>query len=141
MVLLVHNRYRTTGGEERAVADLRWLVGEHMGEPVEVLERDSARLSRARAAAGMLRGGTHPEELAEPGQRERARHQEGVGGRAQAALLAGEPGPVDRRLRARVAATVQPHAGQGVAPVAARAVLPSREARPDRAYQPVVVQV
>ena len=42
MILLVHNRYRTTGGEERAVSDLRWLIAEHLGEPVEVLQRAPA---------------------------------------------------------------------------------------------------
>ena len=73
MVLLLHNRYRTTGGEERAVDDLRWLIAEHMGEEVEVLERDSATLSPARAAAGMLRGGLAPEEVAEAVRRTGAR--------------------------------------------------------------------
>lgn len=63
MVLLLHNRYRTTGGEERAVADLRWLVAEHLGEEVEVLERDSAQLGPARAAAGLLLGGLDPDEV------------------------------------------------------------------------------
>src|SRR3712207_8909122 len=37
------------------------------------------------------------------------------------------------------AAAVQPHAGHGVAPVAARAVLAAREARPHGADQAVVV--
>src|ERR1700676_1137563 len=37
MVLFLHNRYRTTGGEERAVEDLMWLVGEHLGEPAGLL--------------------------------------------------------------------------------------------------------
>jgi glycosyltransferase involved in cell wall biosynthesis len=73
LILLLHNRYRTTGGEERAVADLRWLIGEHMGEAVEVLERDSARLSAARATAGMLRGGLDPEEVAAAVRRTGAR--------------------------------------------------------------------
>ena len=31
MILLLHNRYRTTGGEERVVDDLLWLVREHLG--------------------------------------------------------------------------------------------------------------
>ena len=30
MVLFLHNRYRTTGGEERAVEDLMWLVRERL---------------------------------------------------------------------------------------------------------------
>jgi glycosyltransferase involved in cell wall biosynthesis len=57
MVLFLHNRYRTTGGEERAVAELIALVRERLGEPAGLLERDSARLGRGRAAAGLLRGG------------------------------------------------------------------------------------
>jgi glycosyltransferase involved in cell wall biosynthesis len=63
MVLFLHNRYRSTGGEERAVEDLMWLVREHLGEPAELLERDSASLSRGRAAAGLLRGGLAPEDV------------------------------------------------------------------------------
>ena len=47
MVLFLHNRYRTTGGEERAVEDLMWLVRERLGEPAELLARDSAGLGRA----------------------------------------------------------------------------------------------
>jgi glycosyltransferase involved in cell wall biosynthesis len=63
MVLFLHNRYRSTGGEERAVEDLMWLVREHLGEPAELLARDSASLGRGRAAAGLLRGGLAPEEV------------------------------------------------------------------------------
>src|SRR3954451_7121841 len=73
MVLLVHNRYRTTGGEERAVSDLRWLIAEHMAEPVEVLERDSSELGRGRAALGLLRGGLDPEDVYEAVRRTGAR--------------------------------------------------------------------
>jgi glycosyltransferase involved in cell wall biosynthesis len=64
MVLFLHNRYRTTGGEERAVEDLMWLVREHLHEPAELLARDSASLGRARAAVGLLRGGLDPDEVA-----------------------------------------------------------------------------
>jgi glycosyltransferase involved in cell wall biosynthesis len=64
MVLFLHNRYRTTGGEERAVEDLMWLVREHLGEPVELLARDSGSLGSTRAAAGLLRGGLQPDEVA-----------------------------------------------------------------------------
>ena len=64
MILVLHNRYRTTGGEERAVADLLWLARERLGEDVELLERDSALLGRGRAAAGMLGGGLAPDEVA-----------------------------------------------------------------------------
>jgi glycosyltransferase involved in cell wall biosynthesis len=64
MVLFLHNRYRTTGGEERAVEDLLWLVREHLHEPAELLSRDSAGLGRSRAAVGLLRGGVEPREVA-----------------------------------------------------------------------------
>ena len=73
VIALLHNRYRTTGGEERAVEDLRWLIAEWMGEAVEVIERDSARLGTARAAAGMLRGGLEPAEVGEAVRRTGAR--------------------------------------------------------------------
>jgi glycosyltransferase involved in cell wall biosynthesis len=64
VILFVHNRYRTTGGEERAVDDLVWLVREHLGEDAELVTRDSAALGRARAAAGLLRGGLDEGDLA-----------------------------------------------------------------------------
>lgn len=60
MILFLHNRYRTTGGEERVAEDLQWLVREQLGEPAELLVRDSGQLGRARAAAGLLRGGLDP---------------------------------------------------------------------------------
>src|SRR4030081_1190806 len=63
MVLFLHNRYRTTGGEERAVEDLMWLVREHLGEPAELLTRDSGLTRRAGAAAGLLRGGLEPDDV------------------------------------------------------------------------------
>jgi glycosyltransferase involved in cell wall biosynthesis len=63
MVLFLHNRYRVSGGEERVVEDLAWLVREHLGEPVEQLMRDSATLGRARAAVGLLRGGLEPQQV------------------------------------------------------------------------------
>jgi glycosyltransferase involved in cell wall biosynthesis len=64
MVLFLHNRYRTTGGEERVVEELLALVREHLEEPAELLARDSAELGSARAAAGLLRGGLGPREVA-----------------------------------------------------------------------------
>lgn len=64
MVLFLHNRYRTTGGEERAVGDLLWLVREQLREPAELLTRSSAELARPRAALGLLRGGLDPDEVA-----------------------------------------------------------------------------
>src|SRR5436190_20828897 len=63
MVLFLHNRYRTTGGEEQVVDDLAWLVSERVGEPARVLAISSAALSRRRAAAGLLRGGLDPGPL------------------------------------------------------------------------------
>ncbi len=38
MVLFLHNRYRTTGGEERVVEDLMALVREQLGEQAELLD-------------------------------------------------------------------------------------------------------
>jgi glycosyltransferase involved in cell wall biosynthesis len=60
MVLFLHNRYRTTGGEERVVDDLLGLVRERLGESAELLGADSATIGQARAAAGLLRGGLNP---------------------------------------------------------------------------------
>src|SRR3954454_25198458 len=73
VILFLHNRYRVPGGEERVVADLMWLVREHLGEEAEALERDSAALGRARAALGMLGGGLQPEGVAAAVRRTRAR--------------------------------------------------------------------
>lgn len=64
MILFLHNRYRTTGGEERAVEDLIWLVQDRMGEPAQLLDRDSASLRRAHAAIALLRGGERPADVA-----------------------------------------------------------------------------
>ncbi len=64
MVLFLHNRYRTTGGEERVVDDLLALVRERLGEPAELLQRDSAALGKLSAATGLLRGGIAPREVA-----------------------------------------------------------------------------
>jgi glycosyltransferase involved in cell wall biosynthesis len=63
MVLFLHNRYRTTGGEEQVVDDLAWLVSERLGEDARVLAISSAALSRRRAAAGLLRGGLDPDRV------------------------------------------------------------------------------
>ena len=63
MVLFLHNRYRTTGGEERAVEELVWLVREQLGEQAELLTRSSSELSPRRAALGLLRGGLEPEQV------------------------------------------------------------------------------
>jgi glycosyltransferase involved in cell wall biosynthesis len=73
VILFLHNRYRTPGGEERVVEDLAWLVREHLGEDAEILERDSAAVGRGRAALGLLRGGLKPEQVADAVRRTGAR--------------------------------------------------------------------
>jgi glycosyltransferase involved in cell wall biosynthesis len=73
VILLLHHRYRHAGGEERAVEDLRWLIRTHLDEEVEVLERDSARVSQRDAARGLLAGGLHPQEVFDAVRRTKAR--------------------------------------------------------------------
>jgi glycosyltransferase involved in cell wall biosynthesis len=73
MVLFLHNRYRTPGGEERVVEDLLWLVRERLGEPAELLTRDSTAVGRTRAATGLLRGGLDRDEVADAVRRGGAR--------------------------------------------------------------------
>ena len=62
-VLVVHNRYRVAGGEERAVelqlAALRQARVSHAA-----LQRDSAGASRLRAGRALLRGGDVPGDVA-----------------------------------------------------------------------------
>lgn len=70
-VLLLHNRYRAEGGEERAVGDIAALLYRH-GHTVEVLERTSATLRRGPAALALLRGGVHPEAVEDAVRRLRA---------------------------------------------------------------------
>jgi glycosyltransferase involved in cell wall biosynthesis len=73
VILLLHNRYRVPGGEERAVEDLAWLIRTELGEDAEVLARDSAAIGRGRAAAGLLRGGLDPGDVAAAVRRTGAR--------------------------------------------------------------------
>jgi glycosyltransferase involved in cell wall biosynthesis len=73
LILFLHNRYRTTGGEERAVEELMTLVREELGEEAELLERDSSQLSRGQAARGLLAGGLNPDEVAAAVRRTGAR--------------------------------------------------------------------
>ena len=73
MVLFLHNRYRTTGGEERVVEDLLALVREQLGEDAELLARDSSSLEAGRAARGLLRGGLDEQEVAAAVRRTGAR--------------------------------------------------------------------
>jgi len=61
-VLLLHNRYRLEGGEERAVADIARLLAER-GHQVEQIQRASDGLSKARAARALISGGERDSEL------------------------------------------------------------------------------
>lgn len=58
-VLILHNRYRAAGGEERAVVDLAAMLTRH-GHTVRTLQRSSDATHRGRAARGMLTGGLDP---------------------------------------------------------------------------------
>jgi glycosyltransferase involved in cell wall biosynthesis len=62
-VLLLHNRYRLTGGEERAVSDLHTLL-RGRGHDVHLLERSSDEAGNVTAARGLLRGGVAPDDVA-----------------------------------------------------------------------------
>jgi len=62
-VLLLHNRYRAAGGEERVVDELEALLGAR-GHAVARLERDSEQASRAQAARGLLHGGLDAGDVA-----------------------------------------------------------------------------
>jgi glycosyltransferase involved in cell wall biosynthesis len=70
-VLLLHNRYRAAGGEERAVADIAALLARR-GDAVEVLERSSAEISRAQAARALIGGGVDPGQISDLVRRLRA---------------------------------------------------------------------
>ena len=73
VILQLHHRYRHPGGEERAVEDLAWLIRTQLGEPVEVLQRDSGAVGRGRAALGLLAGGLRPDEIRDAVRRSGAR--------------------------------------------------------------------
>jgi hypothetical protein len=62
-VLLVHNRYRIEGGEERSL-ELQARALRGAGVEHRLLERRSSEAGRVRAAAAMLRGGEREDELA-----------------------------------------------------------------------------
>lgn len=70
-VLVVHNRYREAGGEERAV-ELHTGALERAGVPFRLLVRDSAEVTKGRAARALLRGGHHPGEVAAAAREVRA---------------------------------------------------------------------
>ena len=62
-VLVVHNRYRLHGGEERAV-ELQLAALQRAGVEHAALFRDSGDAGRVRAARAMLAGGERPDEVA-----------------------------------------------------------------------------
>jgi glycosyltransferase involved in cell wall biosynthesis len=62
-VLLLHNRYRAAGGEERVVDELEALLRAR-GHAVARLERDSEAVARVQAARGLLRGGIDAGDVA-----------------------------------------------------------------------------
>jgi glycosyltransferase involved in cell wall biosynthesis len=55
------------------VADLMWLVREHLGEDAELLARDATVMGRREAAAGLLLGGLRPQDVYRAVRRTRAR--------------------------------------------------------------------
>jgi glycosyltransferase involved in cell wall biosynthesis len=61
-VLVLHNRYRVAGGEERYAAQLVELLGRRAAS-AELFERSSNDTSAVAAAAGFLRGGLSPEQV------------------------------------------------------------------------------
>src|SRR4051794_1762642 len=73
MIPLIHQRHRFAGGEERAVADLEWLISEHPGEDVEVVRGDARSVSGRDAAFGLLAGGLRPQEVGDAVRRTGAR--------------------------------------------------------------------
>jgi len=62
-VLLLHNRYRVVGGEERSV-ELQVRALEHAGIAHALLERRSADSGRIGVASALLRGGSDTEDIA-----------------------------------------------------------------------------
>lgn len=62
-VLVVHNRYRIEGGEERSV-ELQLRALEAAGVEHATFERRSGEAGRGRAARALLRGGERSDELA-----------------------------------------------------------------------------
>jgi glycosyltransferase involved in cell wall biosynthesis len=63
-VLVVHNRYRVEGGEERSV-ELQLRALERAGIAHRLIERRSTEVGRSRAALALLRGGVREGELRE----------------------------------------------------------------------------
>ncbi len=63
-MLVVHNRYRIEGGEERSV-ELQLRALEAAGVEHALFERRSSDVGKAAAARALLRGGADPDELAD----------------------------------------------------------------------------
>ena len=61
-VLLLHNRYRIAGGEERSL-ELQADAFEHAGIGHALFQRRSSDTGSARAAAALLRGGSGPDAV------------------------------------------------------------------------------
>jgi glycosyltransferase involved in cell wall biosynthesis len=61
-VLLLHNRYRIEGGEERSV-ELQVAALRDTDVTHALLERSSSTMSRPRAAVALLRGGSHEDDV------------------------------------------------------------------------------
>lgn len=70
-VLLLHNRYRSHGGEERVVEEIAALLAAR-GHAVARFERSSADAGAGRAARGLLRGGLEERAVAEAVRAHRA---------------------------------------------------------------------
>jgi hypothetical protein len=63
-VLVVHNRYRLEGGEERSV-ELQLAALARAGVDHALLERSSSEVSRPAAALALLRGGRDERDVTE----------------------------------------------------------------------------
>jgi glycosyltransferase involved in cell wall biosynthesis len=74
-VLLVHNRYRWEGGEERSLEAMAAMLARR-GHRVQVLQQSSTELEgpagRLRAGQAMLRGGRRPQAVADAARQMRA---------------------------------------------------------------------
>jgi glycosyltransferase involved in cell wall biosynthesis len=70
-ILLLHNRYRSEGGEERVVADLQALLAAR-GHTVALIERRSAGVRGVTAARGLVNGGIDPDEVTQTARALRA---------------------------------------------------------------------
>jgi glycosyltransferase involved in cell wall biosynthesis len=70
-VLILHNRYREPGGEERSVREIARLLRDR-GHAVEVLERTSAKVGKRKAGLALVRGGLDPKAVEEAVRAHRA---------------------------------------------------------------------